>query len=305
MKPPILCHNKSLSVLAALSHIGLRPFALTCAGKSDGGGAQVHAMMSVQAFSSCFGIPYIHTPFSVIDHTSSKIEVDEWENSFALGVGFSSIESHARPIINVKTYAKSPANWIRRDAIVCLRHAHGYLDDHVWPYDSILERVRTRFLNGKGNASTAALDVAVHVRRGDVIPSDRQRYTHDRSILTTIECIARACANAGVKDNITIYSQGKESDFTNFAGYELRLNINPLDTLRALATASLFVMAKSSFSYVAALLNAGIVVYEPFWHTPRDRWVYANDETAIERRVSQYASRLQTSRQLQLCDAGL
>ena len=238
-----------------------------------------------------------------MDHTGGKAEVDEWENSFELGAGFPSIRSYNRLIVPLKKYTKSPFKWIRRDAIVSLPHAHGYLDSHIWAYDSILERTRKSFLRGSGNISDGILNIAVHIRRGDVTPSDCQRYTLDSSIITTIGCITRACTKFDVEYDITIYSQGKESDFSNFADCKLRLNLNPLDTLRALATAGLIVMAKSSFSYVAALLSEGIVVYEPFWHTPRDRWVKAGDEAAIERCISHYASQL--PRQLLLPDASL
>jgi hypothetical protein len=38
-------------------------------------------------------------------------------------------------------------------------------------------------------------------------------------------------------------------------------------------------MAKSSFSYVAALLSEGVRLYEPFWHRPSDDWVYLGPQT--------------------------
>jgi hypothetical protein len=41
-------------------------------------------------------------------------------------------------------------------------------------------------------------------------------------------------------------------------------------------------MAKSSFSYVAGLLNEGIVVYEPFWHQPLTRWVHKRVDGSID-----------------------
>ena len=50
-------------------------------------------------------------------------------------------------------------------------------------------------------------------------------------------------------------------------------NMDPFTTLRHLTEADLLVTAKSSFSYVAALLNPGLVLYEPFWHGPIPGWI--------------------------------
>jgi hypothetical protein len=37
-------------------------------------------------------------------------------------------------------------------------------------------------------------------------------------------------------------------------------------------SSDILVMSKSSFSYVAALLHQGLVIYEPFWHRPMGHW---------------------------------
>ena len=44
--------------------------------------------------------------------------------------------------------------------------------------------------------------------------------------------------------------------------------------IERLATADILVMSKSSFSYLAAILNVtGIVLYHPFWHYPLADWL--------------------------------
>jgi hypothetical protein len=53
-----------------------------------------------------------------------------------------------------------------------------------------------------------------------------------------------------------------------------RLNGRTIDCLRGLATADILVMSRSSFSYVAAILNRnGIIFYHPFWHSPPSSWI--------------------------------
>lgn len=39
---------------------------VTCRGKTDGGGAQLHAIMSAFAFCKAEGIQYVHTPMTSI-----------------------------------------------------------------------------------------------------------------------------------------------------------------------------------------------------------------------------------------------
>ena len=44
--------------------------------------------------------------------------------------------------------------------------------------------------------------------------------------------------------------------------------------MRSLATADVLVMSRSSFSYVAAILNRdGAVMYHPFWHRAPSSWI--------------------------------
>jgi len=70
-------------------------------------------------------------------------------------------------------------------------------------------------------------------------------------------------------------------------GCELCLNAPALTSLNALIYADILVLAKSSFSYVAGLLNDGIVVYEPFWHAPRPDWIGADKITALAPRIAE------------------
>ena len=76
---------------------------------------------------------------------------------------------------------------------------------------------------------------------------------------------------------VRLYSQGKEGDFADiaaeFPGIEMHLDEDPIGTIRGLANARNLVMAKSSFSYIAALLCPGRVFYDPFWHAPLSDWV--------------------------------
>ena len=274
--------NKRLNLLIWLKTFGLGPVAMTCTGKTDGGGAQVHAILSVKAFCKAFGFTYLHTPFSVIEHTSGPDEVTRWEETFALGQGHD-MAAHANlQIIPLKIYSKTPKLWFR-PVIVALPHAHDYTD-HV---DDAFEGLQKKHLP---RAADQPLQIAVHLRRGDVSATQNtDRYTPDEKILSLIEQLTQALRNLNRPFEFHIYSQGSPENFSAYEqlGCHVHLNQDALNDLLALSQADILVIAKSSFSYVAGLLNPGLVIYEPFWHRPQNTWAAINDAQKIPDRIKQ------------------
>jgi hypothetical protein len=113
--------------------------------------------------------------------------------------------------------------------------------------------------------------VAVHVRRGDVKIGNAKRTRPNAYYIHEISNARRDFPSASV----TVFSQGKEEDFSEFVsiGCALALNTKLDVAWRAFMQADVFIMSPSSFSYVPALLNfAGSVVYTPFWHLPLAKW---------------------------------
>ena len=63
-------------------------------------------------------------------------------------------------------------------------------------------------------------------------------------------------------------------EFDVFPNLKRFINEPTMTSIERLATADILVMSKSSFSYLAAILNVeGIVLYHPFWHCPPDSWL--------------------------------
>jgi hypothetical protein len=61
------------------------------------------------------------------------------------------------------------------------------------------------------------------------------------------------------------------------------VNESAMDCIRRMATADVLVMSRSSFSYLAGILNReGIVFYHPFWHQPLSSWITATSEGAFD-----------------------
>ena len=56
-----------------------------------------------------------------------------------------------------------------------------------------------------------------------------------------------------------------------------------LDVLLHLVEADVLVMAKSSFSYIAAILNAGVKIYEPNFDPPQSTWVVRSRDGSFDK----------------------
>ncbi len=276
---------QAAKLLAGMSRWPFRPAALTCAGKTDGGGAQVHAVMSVMSFCQAFGYPYVHTPFQRIEHTPGIAEVREWEQLFNLGAGEAAASDCGYPIVPAFLYVRSPRLWFQKVG-VAVEELHGFSNAHPEAYLRIRQAIRRKYAGRLLTREDDRLTVAVHIRRGDV--TGTARLTSDTAISTRIGAVRRACGEAGRGCRVVIHSQGQKEDFKAFAaqGCELCLDAPALQSLNALVQADILLMAKSSFSYVAGVLSEGIVIYEPFWHPRLPGWIGVDHIGALAERLA-------------------
>ena len=77
------------------------------------------------------------------------------------------------------------------------------------------------------------------------------------------------------KFSIHIYSQGLTEDFGVLNDLNLTFHLDECTytTFYNLTSADILIMAKSSFSYAAALFSRGIKIYQPFLHQPQKDWI--------------------------------
>lgn len=139
------------------------------------------------------------------------------------------------------------------------------------------------------NDTATTFHVAVHLRRGDVGPCRYPtRYLPNNHYLQLIEMYTPP-RDRNDDVQVTIYSQRNKhtEPFTVFEekGYHLSVDTTDLATTwKAMSSADVLIMSKSSFSYVPALLNPrGTVVYTPFAHQPAAWWDIVNDAQLLER----------------------
>ncbi len=260
---------RALAVCGAIS----RETGLTCAGRTDGGGAQVLATMTVMAYCRNIGIKYYHTPVQTIEHATVATGPQEWESLFSLGTGESRACECGLPIVTLRKFLRRPLLW-RRPCVIQVKHFTGYMNTLPDPFSSIAEEIRSKYRGAARNVAQNA-SVAVHIRRGDVSHSGNSgRYTSNEAVARTVACAMEHLRRHGRGLDCAIYSQGQESDFRIFRdlGCKLRLNEEPTDTIQSLISADVLIQAKSAFSYLAGLLNKGIVIFEPFVTKGRKDW---------------------------------
>jgi hypothetical protein len=158
-----------------------------------------------------------------------------------------------------------------------------------------------------------ALRVAVHVRRGEQVVLKSDRLLPNAYYVSVANNVAGVLDALELEYEIELWTEVPTKEFTVYpndhgifdrlAGparitpemYRLDdfdvlpnlvhcINDKAVDCLRGLATADILIMSKSSFSYVAAILNRnGIVMYHPFWHRAPSSWMTMQPDGQFDR----------------------
>jgi hypothetical protein len=156
------------------------------------------------------------------------------------------------------------------------------------------------------------LRVALHVRRGEQIVLDSDRMLPNRYFVSVARRVADALETLGLEYEIELWTEVPAGDFVvglyhhgingrlaepfavraEMYGLEEfnelpnlvhRVNGRAIDCLEGLATADVLVMSRSSFSYVAAILNrSGVVLYHPFWHSGMSSWIEVGPDGSFD-----------------------
>lgn len=278
---------------------------ITCAGKSDGLGAQVQAIYSALLYSSINNITYYHTPLSDIAHNYDNNQEfnKEAEDFFSFSYGeknISELEEDYKKInldiFSKKTIIQICAYLFSSNPTIIFQksHYHNYVNKIAVKYVLIKKKLQDKFYNNPKKKlfteDDKCMHIAFHIRRGDVNSTDTTRYTDNQLIFNKLSDLFLVLTKLNIPFKTSIYSQGKPEDFGNLSSIAtLHLNENVFDDFYSLVKADILFMAKSSFSYSAALLSDGIIIYEPFWHPPLTDWYIAdvniNTDTKFQNKI--------------------
>jgi hypothetical protein len=154
-----------------------------------------------------------------------------------------------------------------------------------WEYAARLESMQREGLLQPSPYDPTAINVALHIRRGDVGTSMTNRFLE----LDYYVAIGRQLLSVLDADRVGIFvvSQGLPTDFRNLTaalpGARLVLMGDAVPVLHSyLLHADVLVTSRSGYSHLAAEIGDAMVVAHPFWHqygASKDRVVLAHPGT--------------------------
>lgn len=222
----------------------------TIAGKTDGFGAQYQAMLSGLAFCKCKkDYVYVHTPFTTIEHG-----VDVSKANIFIGINNNNklIPSKTDNIV-IKTL-EPEVHWSPKPS--------------RYYTDEVLKIIRRCYYSSE-KPNIGIIDIAIHIRRGDVTKGNR--YIDNNFYKELITRLKVKYPNYA----ITVFSEGVYEDFKDLGLEEnsYMLNMDVFETFHSLVCAKVLIQSYSSFSYCAGMLNQNTVYYfDGFWHKKLDKW---------------------------------
>ena len=262
--------------------LGLRPpVCITCIGLSgEGPGSQALTIMHAITFARTYGLRYIHTPFSHIEHADRAIPdwINGWERQFNFGYGEAMSDG-------------KPFDYCRNCYEMFPIFAIDDLTNFTPVLSTTIPEFRRKYYCNKSPRKNEILTIVVQVRRREVT-SSHSMWTSTSFIVGTIAKVRAVLDAHNIKYKIIIFSQADIAEL-NSPETEIYVDADPIWTMQEAIEADILIMAKSTFSYVSAVLSDGIKIYEPFKYPPLNDWVIRGpndkfDHAAFERQLILY-----------------
>jgi hypothetical protein len=236
-------------------------------------------MMNAIAFANHCGLTYVHTPFASIAHADRPMRdwVEAWEAEFNLGLGEVVTDGDNRQTVN---YAYNFSDLLPLFGLD--------QDDLTDALSKTIPELRRKYYSGKVARKNAIAKIGVHVRRGDVTP-DRSpgMWTSGSIVARTLAEVRAILETRGIAYQVGVFSQGRHEDFSALEGPDTQffLDADPIWTMRELIEADIFIMAKSSFSYVAALISDGVKLAPSDSYPPLRDWVVVGPQGKFDQKA--------------------
>jgi hypothetical protein len=217
----------------------------------------------------------------------------------ALGVRFGGRRTQLSPIRFSKfgrlIATLSAAN---QETVVRIGNPHALMDRYAHGY-----AVCKSLSPFRNSAPNQVLRIALHVRRGELMFVNSERLIDTVYYVEIARKLVAALARERVPYQLELHSevlqksvtvqpddpafkgrvadpielrpeQDPFGDFAVFPDLQRFINEPTMTCIERLATADILITSKSSFSYLAGILNVrGKVLYHPFWHYPLPDWI--------------------------------
>jgi hypothetical protein len=277
----------------------------------DGIGAQVHRILCVMALARQFRLPYLHTFVKRVryqGHSSRQLGtrdqdfVQKWDRFLNLGSGHQSPESCGIEFAKVRhrvklrlwslpwlagAAASGSAGWPwqtrGRHELVRIKSAFPIVNRFPAAFELLRDDLRAQYEATPKPAVCFApecLNVAVHIRRGDVTPASRYacRFVPNHVYVRVMQQIV--AATPGWRVQFHVYSEGDVDnpragfeELTTVPNVVLHLNEDVFSTFHHLVRSDVLVLGVSSFSFVAGLYHRGPALNFPRHNPQLPHWI--------------------------------
>lgn len=248
---------------------------ITC-DRNDGGGAQLHGRISTIVFAEALGLQYVHTPLRDVHFMRTTAEVDRWNELIDFEKFGPRMSSEAK-VLKFDSMKKLLTELLFGTAqggkrILEVQHCHAFTDRFPKLVSEIRPRLRDAYrYAGQKNGVASPEDVVIHFR-GLVGPEDKHspRLSSTLTIRKKIE-MARVLRTKNTSLVVCVSPTPdlmRELDSTFILDFESDVHA----VFRIISNANFVFVARSSLSYVAALLNTKNIYYEDFWHPIMPDW---------------------------------
>ena len=253
---------------------------LTCS-RSDGGGAQIHGRFSVISFANYFGVRFLNSPI-INAHFGNGKDWDTvdagWDLKWNSLIKFENLTKGDLEGAKVIKTATSTDLWkiilkiiitakVNNKYIFELESAHRFTDLKPIIIDKSRELFRRMLVRVPLQANE---NIVIHLRRGNDVTA-KIRYEKDEILFKWLGNILEKYP----KNLIRIYTNELFELPIQFQNLVIVDNKStPFEAITHMADCKILVIAKSSMSYIAALMNQGVVYCPNFWHPKMKDWVY-------------------------------
>jgi hypothetical protein len=261
---------------------------------NDGFGAQIQRILSIYILSKIFNLNYFHSNIILnrnIDGLSLKDITDEsylekFNNLFIELNNNSIIEFNEEIRMNVFDIDQINliiSKQIDFNVLIRICGCHDYIDNN----STILDKFIPHSLSWIDSKLNEHLNIAVHIRRGDVSTQHVDRYVYIDFYIDIINNLTNILS--GYLFEYNIYCDSITSDEMNelimkcsTSKMTFHINTDVIQTFMAFVNCDILIAGKSSFSYAASFLRQkGIILYIPIRHAYSEKHLRLDSANSI------------------------
>ena len=171
---------------------------------TEGPGSQALNVIHAINLATILKVPYVHTEFQTLAHADRPMSewAQLWEQHFNLGMSETKFDDQDPEVINFA---------------IIMHHVRYFFDirDFKPAFNHTLPVFKKRYFQNKRKLkkNTATVNIAIHVRRGDITPKHTKMWTPVESLFVTIQQLVQSLEARQLKYELNLFSQGDASDF--------------------------------------------------------------------------------------------